>query len=92
MLRCGDGSLYTGCTSDLQARVERHRAGKGARYTRSRLPVRLVFSEAAEDKSAALKREAALKQLTREEKLALLSSARRRHARSGGGRPARRAR
>jgi len=89
MLRCGDGSLYTGCTNDLEARVERHRAGRGARYTRSRLPVRLVFSEAAADKSAALKREAALKQLTRGEKLALLrplTPARR----TGAGRPARR--
>jgi putative endonuclease len=75
MLRCGDGSLYTGCTNDLAARVERHRAGRGARYTRSRLPVRLVFSEAAADRGAALRREAALKQLSREEKLALLRRA-----------------
>jgi len=90
MLRCGDGSLYTGCTNDLEARVERHRAGRGARYTRSRLPVRLVFSESAADKSAALRREAALKQLTREEKLALLRPGKRVRARTGGGRPARR--
>ena len=92
MLRCKDGSLYTGCTNDLPGRLERHRSGRGARYTRSRLPVRLVFSESAADKSAALKREAALKQLTREEKLALLSSARRWRARSAGGRPPRRSR
>lgn len=89
MLRCKDGSLYTGCTNDLEARLQRHRSGRGARYTRSRLPVRLVFTEAAADKSAALKREAALKQLSREEKLAVLSSARRVRARSGGGRPPR---
>src|SRR5205085_9183305 len=86
MLRCKDGSLYTGCTNHLEARLERHRAGRGARYTRSRLPVRLVFSEAAADKSAALRREAALKQLTREEKLALL------RPRSAGGRRPRRSR
>ena len=42
MLRCGDGTLYTGCTNDLSGRLERHRKGRGARYTRSRLPVRLV--------------------------------------------------
>lgn len=89
MLRCRDGSLYTGCTNDLAARLQRHRAGRGARYTRSRLPVRLVFTEAAADKSAALKREAALKQLTREEKLAVLRSARPGRARSGAGRPPR---
>jgi putative endonuclease len=91
MLRCKDGSLYTGCTNDLDARLQRHRAGRGARYTRSRLPVRLVFTEAAADRSAALKREAALKQLTREEKLALLrlKLARRRRARRGGGPPPR---
>ena len=85
MLRCKDGSLYTGCTNDLEARLQRHRTGRGARYTRSRLPVRLVFSEAAADRSAALRREAALKQLTRAQKLNLL-------ARRGGGRPPRRSR
>jgi len=75
MLRCGDGSLYTGCTNDLSGRLERHRAGRGARYTRSRLPVRLVFAEAAADRSAALRREWALKQLTRTQKLAVLRKA-----------------
>ena len=72
MLRCGDGSLYTGATNDLDKRVERHACGKGAAYTRSRLPVILVFHEPATDRSAALKREAALKKLTRAQKLALL--------------------
>ena len=76
MLRCGDGSLYTGATNDLENRVDRHQSGKGARYTRARLPVALVFSESAGDKSAALKREAAIKRLTRAEKLALLRSRR----------------
>src|SRR5688572_26801711 len=75
MLRCRDGSLYTGCTNDLPGRLERHRAGRGARYTRSRLPVRLVFTEAAADRSAALRREAALKQLSRTKKLAVLRAA-----------------
>jgi putative endonuclease len=86
MLRCRDGSLYTGCTNDLPGRLARHRSGRGARYTRSRLPVRLVFSEAAADRSAALRREAALKRLTRAEKLKLLAASRRGRARSGGAR------
>ncbi len=81
MLRCADGSLYTGATNDLAARVARHDAGKGAAYTRSRRPVKLVFHEPAEDRSAALRREAALKQLTRREKLALVRQAR--HERAG---------
>lgn len=94
MLRCRDGSLYTGCTNDVEARLATHRAGRGARYTRSRLPVRLVLLEAVADRSAALRREAALKQLTRAEKLAVLraakvSSPRGRRAPSGAGRPAR---
>ena len=72
ILRCSDGSLYTGATNNLEARVARHEAGKGAAYTRSRLPVELVFQEPAEDRSAALRREAALKRLTRAQKLALV--------------------
>ena len=72
MLRCGDGSLYTGCTNDLPRRVEAHRSGKGAKYTRSRLPVTLAYWEAAADRSAALRREAAIKRLTRRQKLALV--------------------
>jgi putative endonuclease len=72
VLRCRDGSLYAGCTNDLARRVSRHAAGKGARYTRSRLPVVLVWSERAGNRSDALRREAALKRLTRGEKLALV--------------------
>jgi putative endonuclease len=72
MLRCRDGSLYTGATNDLARRVAHHAAGAGARYTRSRLPVRLVHAEPARDRSAALRREAAVKRLSRAEKLALL--------------------
>ena len=76
VLRCRDGSLYTGATNNLKARVERHRAGKGARYTRAKLPVRLVYSEKARDRSAALRREAAIKRLPRSEKLALVRAKR----------------
>jgi putative endonuclease len=72
ILRCVDGSLYTGATNDVEARLERHGRGKGAAYTRSRLPVELVFCEPAEDRGAALRREAAIKKLPRAEKLALL--------------------
>ncbi len=76
MLRCGDGSIYTGVTNDLARRVRCHAAGDGARYTRSRLPVRLVYEERAKDRGAALRREAALKRLTRAEKLALMTARR----------------
>ncbi len=72
MLRCRDGSVYTGATNDLARRLERHRAGRASAYTRTRLPVQLVFSEPARGRSAALRREWALKRLTRAEKLALL--------------------
>lgn len=72
ILRCGDGSLYTGCTNDLPRRLEAHRSGKGAKYTRSRPPVELVYREEALDRSAALRREAAIKRLDRREKLALV--------------------
>lgn len=71
LLRCRDGSLYCGWTDDLERRLATHNAGKGARYTRSRKPVRLVWSEELADRSAALKREIAIKRLTRTQKLAL---------------------
>lgn len=73
MLRCGDGSLYTGITTDVPRRLRQHQAGKGAKYTRSHLPVELVYQEPQEDKSAALKREMEIKALPREQKLKLLS-------------------
>lgn len=73
ILRCGDGTLYTGCTNDLPRRLEAHRSGRGAKYTRSRLPVELAYREAASDRSAALRREAAIKRLDRREKLALIA-------------------
>ena len=75
MLRCCDGTLYTGATNDLARRLERHSAGQGARYTRSRLPVKLVYVEPVRNRSAALRREAALKRLTRREKLGLFATA-----------------
>ena len=75
LLRCGDGTLYTGCTDDVQRRLEVHRSGKGAKYTRSRLPVELAYWEEVPDRSAALRREAAIKKLRRQEKLALIQQA-----------------
>lgn len=72
ILRCGDGTLYTGCTNDLPHRLKAHQSGKGAKYTRARLPVELVYQEPAQDKSQALRREAAIKRLSRSEKLALI--------------------
>ncbi len=74
MLRCGDGSLYTGCTNDLPRRLAAHQRGRGAKYTRSRPPVELVYREAVPDKSAALRREAAIKRLDRRGKLALIEA------------------
>ena len=68
VLRCGDGTLYTGITTDVQARFAQHRAGKGAKYTRGRGPLEVVYTEECEDHSAALKRELAVKALSREEK------------------------
>lgn len=71
ILRCGDGSLYTGITTDVQARLEVHRSGKGAKYTRGRGPLELVYSEECGTHSDALKRELAVKALTKEEKMRL---------------------
>ena len=68
ILRCGDGTLYTGITTDVQARFAQHQAGNGAKYTRGRGPLEVVYTEECEDHSAALKRELAVKALSREEK------------------------
>lgn len=73
ILRCRDGSLYTGWTNDLDARLREHNAGRGAKYTRSRLPVEAIYREAAPSREAALRREAAIKALTRPQKLALVA-------------------
>ena len=72
ILRCGDGTLYTGITTDVERRLETHRSGKGAKYTRGRGPLVLVYREACADRSAALRRELEVKALSREEKLALI--------------------
>ena len=72
MLRCGDGSLYTGWTNDLEKRVMTHQLGLGGKYTRSRLPVELVYWEELPSRRAAMSREWQLKHLTRAEKLALI--------------------
>lgn len=68
ILRCGDGSLYTGITTDVEARLAAHRSGKGAKYTRGRSPLELVYSEECGSHSDALKREWTVKSLPREEK------------------------
>ena len=73
ILRCGDGSLYTGITTDVQKRLTVHRSGKGAKYTRGRGPLELVYSEECGSHSDALRRELEIKGLTREEKKALIS-------------------
>ena len=73
MVRCSDGTLYTGITNDLEKRIEAHNSGKdGARYTRARRPVKLVYSEGVESKSAAAKLEYRIKTLTRSKKVELI--------------------
>ena len=78
LLRCRDGSFYTGWTTDLAARVARHQAGKGARYTRGRIPVTLVYYERFPDRAQARRREASLRRLSHATKAALA-------ARTAGG-------
>ena len=75
ILRCGDGTLYTGITNDLPRRLAAHSSGRGAKYTRGRLPVELVWHEEQPDKSAALRRELQIKALSRAEKLRLIAGA-----------------
>ena len=74
ILRCADGSLYTGITNDLNRRLKQHNAGTASRYTRSRLPVTLVYHEESTTKGGALKRELVIKSLSREAKEALIRS------------------
>lgn len=73
ILRCRDGTLYTGITNDVDRRAAAHNSGRGAKYTRGRGPVAVVYREECADKSAALRREYAIKRLTRAEKLALIA-------------------
>ena len=72
ILKCKDGTLYTGWTNDLERRLEAHNSGKGAKYTKTRRPVTLAYYETFETKQQAMKREYAIKQLPREEKLKLI--------------------
>lgn len=72
ILRCGDGSLYTGITTDVEKRLQTHQSGKGAKYTRGRGPLAVVYRELCGDKPTALRRELEVKALTREQKLALI--------------------
>lgn len=72
ILRCNDGTLYTGFTINLENRIKTHNNGMGAKYTRGRTPVKLVYKEEYETKSEALKRECALKRLTRIQKLKII--------------------
>ena len=72
ILRCGDGSLYTGWTNDLEHRLRMHSAGKGSKYTRSHLPVELVYTEEYDTSAQARSREVKIKRLSREEKLRLI--------------------
>lgn len=72
ILECADGTLYTGITDDLPRRLKAHAEGRGAKYTRGRAPLKLRYRENVPDKSAALKRECAIKRMTRCEKLALI--------------------
>ncbi len=73
MVRCADGSLYTGWTNDLEKRIRCHNDGKGAKYTRPRLPVRLVYYERFDTKEDAMRREAAIKRLTKARKEELVA-------------------
>jgi len=74
ILKCGDGSFYTGWTKDLKKRLQDHNLGKGAKYTRAHLPVMLLYYESFETKEEAMKREAAIKKLSRSQKERLIAS------------------
>ena len=75
LVQCADGSLYCGWTNNLTARLAAHNSGRGAKYTRGRRPVELVYWESFSNKSSALRREYAIKRLPRGQKLALIQSA-----------------
>ena len=74
ILECNDGSLYTGVTNDLNRRIKQHNAGKGAKYTRMKRPVKLVYSKEIENKSEAFKMEYQIKQLSKKEKISLIQN------------------
>ena len=71
MLECSDGTLYTGCTNDMARRLAEHQSGRASKYTRSRLPVTVVYLEGAAGRGRALSREAEIKRMSRSEKLLL---------------------
>jgi len=73
IVRCADGTFYTGCTNDINNRLQAHNAGKGAHYTKGRGPVELLYTENVANRSEAQKRESQIKQLTRSEKIELFS-------------------
>ena len=73
ILHCSDGSLYTGWTMDVKRRLEEHQSGQGAKYTRCRRPVSLCYTEEASDKKEAMRREYAIKRMSRQQKLALIA-------------------
>jgi len=77
ILQCADGTFYTGWTVDPKRRLKQHNRGSGARYTRTRLPVKLVYLEAQPDRRTAMKREIAIKKMTRERKMKLVAGEKR---------------
>ena len=83
MLRCADGTLYTGWTNDLPKRLKTHAAGKGGKYTRARLPVELAYTEQYETEHEARSREWHIKRLSRAEKLALIGKKEAEHEKNG---------
>ncbi len=74
ILKCSDGTLYAGCSTDPRERLQKHNRGMASKYTRSRLPVQMVYNEALPDRGSALRREKAIKALSRREKLLLIGA------------------
>ena len=75
ILECSDGTYYTGITTDIPRRIQAHEDGKGAKYTKGRAPLKLIYSEECTDRSSASKRELQVKALAKEEKIALIRAA-----------------
>lgn len=74
ILQCNDDTYYTGWTTDIEKRLAKHNAGLGAKYTRARIPVKLVYFETAENKSIAMQRERAIKKMSRSQKILLINN------------------
>lgn len=79
IVECSDGTLYTGWTNNLERRLEAHNSGKGAKYTKTRRPVKIVYTETFETKEEAMSREFAIKRLSRQQKLNLISEKETKH-------------